>query len=214
MGTLLLRRLGLQPYLPTWEAMRALTERRNAQTPDEIWLLEHPPVFTQGLNGKPEHLLAPDPIPVVPVDRGGQVTYHGPGQAVLYPLVDLRRCRIGVRQMVSAMEAAVIGLLAEHGITATADANAPGVYVEGAKVASLGLRVRRGCCYHGLSLNVDMDLAPFRRINPCGYAGLPVTQLSDLGIALSPDEAGIRVTRLLAERLGCEAVEVAAAARG
>jgi len=214
MGTLLLRRLGLQPYLPTWEAMRALTERRNAQTPDEIWLLEHPPVFTQGLNGKPEHLLAPDPIPVVPVDRGGQVTYHGPGQAVLYPLVDLRRCRIGVRQMVSAMEAAVIGLLAEHGVTATADANAPGVYVEGAKVASLGLRVRRGCCYHGLSLNVDMDLAPFRRINPCGYAGLPVTQLSDLGIALSPDEAGIRVARLLAERLGYEAVEEAAAARG
>lgn len=179
---LMVRRLGLVPYLQAFDAMRAFNEMRDATTPDEVWLLQHPPVFTQGLNGKPEHLLAPGEIPVVATDRGGQVTYHGPGQLVLYPLLDLRRRNLGVRRLVTILEQAVIDLLAAAGIAAQARPEAPGVYVDGRKVASLGLRVRRGCSYHGLSLNVDMDLAPFRHINPCGYAGLEVTQLRDLGL--------------------------------
>lgn len=207
MGTLLLRRLGLCPYLATWEAMRAFTDGRDTTTADEVWVLEHPPVFTQGRNGKAEHLLAPGDIPVVPVDRGGQVTYHGPGQAVVYPLIDLRRHHLGVRHLVSAMEQAVIDLLADHGVTARARADAPGVYVAGAKVASLGLRVRHGRSYHGLSLNVDMELEPFARINPCGYAELAVTQLRDLGIALRPEEAGVAVAAYLAQRVGYGGLE-------
>lgn len=159
--------------------MRAFTDSRDADTPDELWLLEHPPVFTLGQAGRPEHLLAPGTIPVIQTDRGGQVTYHGPGQLVAYVLLDLRRAGIGIKRLVERLEQAVIDLLAEHGIEAERRANAPGVYVAGAKIASLGLRVRNGCSYHGLALNVDMDLEPFSRINPCGYAGLSITQLVD-----------------------------------
>ena len=162
--------------------MRRFTEQRSADTPDEIWLLQHPPVFTQGMNGKPEHLLAPGDIPVVAVDRGGQVTYHGPGQLVVYLLIDIRRRGLGVRQVVSAMEQAVIALLRNYGLAAEARQDAPGVYVNGDKLASLGLRVRRNGSYHGLSLNVDMELEPFSRINPCGFQGLGVSQLRQLGI--------------------------------
>ncbi|HEY5720672.1 MAG TPA: lipoyl(octanoyl) transferase LipB [Gammaproteobacteria bacterium] len=185
----LLRRLGRRDYLPTLRAMQAFTDSRGADSADELWLVEHPPVFTQGLNGRPEHLLDPGEIPVVPVDRGGQVTYHGPGQLVAYPLLDLRRRQLGVRELVLRLEFAVIDLLAGYGIEAVGRRDAPGVYVDGRKIASLGLRVRRGCSYHGLSLNVDLDLAPFARINPCGYAGLEVTRTADLGGPASWDEA-------------------------
>ncbi len=179
----IVRRLGLVPYQQAFDAMRAFNDARDATTPDEIWLLQHPPVFTQGLNGKPEHLLSPGEIPVIATDRGGQVTYHGPGQLVLYPLLDLRRRNLGIRRLVTLLEQTVIDLLAGYGVAAVARPEAPGVYVDGRKIASLGLRVRRGCSYHGLSLNVDMDLRPFRQINPCGHAGLEVTQLRDLGLA-------------------------------
>ncbi|GAB4290981.1 MAG: lipoyl(octanoyl) transferase LipB [Thiohalomonadaceae bacterium] len=177
-----IRRLGRAEYTSVWRNMQRFTEERMADTPDELWLVEHPPVFTVGLNGKAEHLLNPGAIDVIQVDRGGQVTYHGPGQVVLYLLVDLRRRGLGVRALVNRMEQAVIALLAGHGIPARARQEAPGVYVDGAKIASLGLRVRRGCSYHGLALNVDMDLEPFSRINPCGHPGLAVTQLRDLGV--------------------------------
>ena len=180
MNTLTVRRLGVRDYQPVWRAMQEYTERRGADSADELWLVEHPPVFTVGLNGKPEHLLAPGDIPVVQIDRGGQVTYHGPGQLVFYPLLDLRRLKLGVRQLVTSLEQAVIDLLGDYGITAVGRRDAPGVYVDGAKIAALGLRVRRGCSYHGLSLNVAMDLEPFARINPCGYPDLRVTQLSAL----------------------------------
>lgn len=169
---------GLVEYAPTLEAMRAFTDSRTQDTPDELWLLQHPAVFTQGQAGKAEHVLAPGDIPVVQVDRGGQVTYHGPGQWVVYLLIDLRRRSLGVRDLVTLIEASLVELLAGYGITAAADPKAPGVYVEGRKIASLGLRVRRGCSYHGLALNVDMDLEPFSRINPCGHAGLQVTSLA------------------------------------
>ena len=178
---LIVRRLGRQDYEPVWRAMQAYTDTRTAESPDKLWLLQHPPVFTQGLNGRPEHLLDPGAIPVIQVDRGGQVTYHGPGQVVAYVLLDLKRRGLGVRELVTTLEQSVIDLLAEYGIAAQARRDAPGVYVAGRKIASLGLRVRRGCSYHGLSLNVAMDLAPFRRINPCGYQGLEVTQLAELG---------------------------------
>lgn len=181
--------------------MQAFTESRSADTPDEIWLLEHPPVFTQGMNGKAEHLIAPGEIPVVQVDRGGQVTYHGPGQLVVYLLLDLRRRKLGVRQVVSAMEQTVITLLNDYGIPAEARQEAPGVYVDGNKIASLGLRVRRGCSYHGLSLNVAMDLEPFSRINPCGYRGLGVTQLQALGIGDSMDEVAEKLLGKLRKHL-------------
>ncbi|MDX1592627.1 MAG: lipoyl(octanoyl) transferase LipB [Gammaproteobacteria bacterium] len=183
------RRLGRRDYLPTWEAMQAFTDRRDADTSDEIWLVEHPPVFTQGMNGRPEHLLDPGDIPVVQVDRGGQVTYHGPGQLVVYPLLDLRRRQLGIRDLVQRLEFAVIDLLAGYGIDAVGRRDAPGVYVAGRKIASLGLRVRRSCSYHGLSLNVDLDPAPFARINPCGHAGLEVTRTADLGGPSDWDEA-------------------------
>ncbi len=178
---LIVRRLGQRNYEPVWRAMQAYTDARTAESPDELWLVEHPPVFTQGLNGRPEHLIDPGGIPVIHADRGGQVTYHAPGQIVAYVLLDLKRQGFGVRQLVTLLEQSVIGLLADYGIGAEARRDAPGVYVAGRKIASLGLRVRRGCSYHGLSLNVAMDLSPFRRINPCGYQGLEVTQLSDLG---------------------------------
>ncbi len=183
MATPITRWLGRVDYEPTWRRMQAFTETRDREQRDEIWFLEHPPVFTLGLNGNREHLLAPGDIPVVQVDRGGQVTYHGPGQLVVYPLLDLGRAGLGVRALVCALERAVIRCVAGYGITATGNRAAPGVYVDGRKLASIGLRIKRNCCYHGLALNVDMDLEPFRRINPCGFQGLELTQLSALGIA-------------------------------
>ena len=176
-----IRRLGRQPYEATWKAMSAFTDNRTADTPDELWLLEHDPVFTLGQAGKMEHVLAAGDIPVVPVDRGGQVTYHGPGQIVGYPLIDLRRVGVGVRELVHRIEQALIDTLAHWDVVALRREGAPGVYVGEAKVAALGLRVRRGCSFHGLAFNVAMDLDPFHRINPCGYKGLAVTQLLDLG---------------------------------
>jgi lipoyl(octanoyl) transferase len=199
---LIVRQLGRYDYLPVWEAMQRFTDERDATTRDELWLVEHPPVFTVGLNGKPEHLLSPGTIPVVKVDRGGQVTYHGPGQIVLYFLLDLRRRGLGVRALVSLMEQAVIDLLASYHIKAESRREAPGVYVNGAKVAALGLRVRKGCSYHGLALNVEMDLEPFARINPCGYPGLAVTQLRALGVTDSQAAIETNLLRLIGERLG------------
>ena len=178
---LLVRRLGRQPYERVWRAMQAFTDARGQDTPDELWVLEHDPVFTLGQAGKWEHVLLPGDIPVVPVDRGGQVTYHGPGQIVAYPLFDLRRLKIGVRELVNRIEQAIIDTLETWNIGALRRDGAPGVYVGDAKVAALGLRVRRGCSFHGLAFNVAMDLEPFRRINPCGYQGLAVTQVLDLG---------------------------------
>ncbi|MBV8157434.1 MAG: lipoyl(octanoyl) transferase LipB [Dyella sp.] len=175
------RRLGRQPYAATWEAMSQFTNNRGPDTPDELWLLEHDPVFTQGQAGKAEHVLAPGDIPVVQVDRGGQVTYHGPGQIVGYPLIDLRRAGVSVRELVNKIEQSIIDTLAHWNIGAERLEGAPGVYVAGAKVAALGLRVRRGCSFHGLAFNVNMDLEPYHRINPCGYKGLAVTQVLDLG---------------------------------
>ena len=171
------RRLGRSDYDPVWRAMQQFTDARNELTVDELWLVEHPPVFTQGQAGKAEHVLAPGDIPVVQVDRGGQVTYHGPGQIVAYPLIDIRRRRIGVRDLVHRIEEAIIQVLAAHGVPGERIAGAPGIYVARAKIASLGLRVRRGCTFHGMAFNVDMDLEPFQRINPCGFQGLEITQL-------------------------------------
>ncbi|MEP6548694.1 MAG: lipoyl(octanoyl) transferase LipB [Gammaproteobacteria bacterium] len=175
----LIRHLGLAPYEPTWRAMQRFTDERQSSTADEIWFVEHPPVFTLGMNASREHVLAPGDIPVMQIDRGGQVTYHGPGQLVVYPLVDLRRRRLGVRELVVALENAVIDYVAELGVAAEASRAAPGVYVCGAKLASVGLRIRRGASYHGLAINVTVDLAPFERINVCGHRGLAVTRLAD-----------------------------------
>ena len=199
---IVVRHLGRRDYLPTLEAMQRFTARRDENTPDELWLVEHPPVYTLGQAGKREHLLNPGEIPVIPVDRGGQVTYHGPGQVVIYLLLDLRRRGLGVRELVTRMEQAVIDLLAEEGIAARARADAPGVYVGEAKIAALGLRVKRGRSYHGLALNVAMDLEPFTRINPCGYAGLATTQLADLGVAADWDTMADRLCGSLLRRLG------------
>ena len=196
-----LRWLGRVEYEPTWRAMQDFTARRNADTADELWLLEHPPVFTQGQAGKPEHLIAATGIPVVPIDRGGQITYHGPGQVVAYVLVDLRRRGYGIRELVTRMEQAVIDLLAAHGVSAARLVGAPGVYVDGAKIAALGLRVKHGCTYHGLAFNVDMDLAPYAAINPCGYAGMPVTQCRDLGLSLTLPQAEQALARALLEAI-------------
>ncbi|WP_057923680.1 lipoyl(octanoyl) transferase LipB [Lysobacter capsici] len=176
-----LRDLGRQPYEPVWRAMQAFTDARDADTPDELWLVEHDPVFTLGQAGKDEHVLMPGDIPVIHVDRGGQVTYHGPGQIVLYPLLDLRRLKVGVREYVDRIEQAVIDTLAEWNIEGARRDGAPGVYVAGAKVMALGIRVRRGCTFHGLAFNIAMDLSPYQRINPCGYQGLQVTSVLDLG---------------------------------
>ncbi|MGB5561883.1 MAG: lipoyl(octanoyl) transferase LipB [Sedimenticolaceae bacterium] len=199
---LIIRQLGRRDYLPTWQAMREFTDSRTDQTSSELWIVEHPPVFTQGQAGKAEHLLGPGDIPVVQTDRGGQVTYHGPGQLVIYVLISLREAGIGIRRLVTAMEQSIIGLLGEHGVHAQARKDAPGVYVDGCKIASLGLRVRRGCTYHGLALNVSNDLEPFLRINPCGYAGLEVTSTTRLGIT---DEQAVLADELahrLASSLG------------
>lgn len=179
LNRLRVRRMGLVEYEPTWRKMQAFTDTRDSDTQDELWLLQHPPVFTQGQSGKPEHLLAPGDIPVVQVDRGGQVTYHGPGQIVAYPLIDLTRRRLGVRALVNRIEEAIIRVLCDFGVEGRRREGAPGVYVGDAKIAALGLRVRRGCSFHGLAFNIDMDPEPFSRINPCGYRGLAVTQLSE-----------------------------------
>ena len=180
---IVVKELGRQPYVPIWQAMQAYTDERDADSDDELWLLQHDPVYTQGLAGKSEHVLMPGDIPIVHTDRGGQVTYHGPGQLVMYPLINLERRRLGVRALVCALEQLVIDWLASHDVVAERREGAPGVYVAGAKIASLGLKVRRGCSYHGLAINVDMDLSPFERINPCGLAGQPMTQVK----ALLPD---------------------------
>ncbi|WP_174874095.1 lipoyl(octanoyl) transferase LipB [Vogesella oryzae] len=185
--------LGQVDYTPTWQAMQAFTDQRTVDTPDELWCLEHPPVYTLGLAGKPEHLIMPSSIEVVKCDRGGQVTYHGPGQLVVYLMIDFKRMGIGVRELVRRIEQSVIDLLAELGIEAYGDVNAPGVYVAGEKIASLGLRIKNGAVYHGLSLNVDMDLTPFSWINPCGYAGLKVTQLKNHGATLTVTETAERL---------------------
>jgi lipoyl(octanoyl) transferase len=196
------KRLGLVPYLQAWDAMKALTAARTAQTPDELWLLEHPPVFTYGVAGRAEHLPREDQgIPVIKVDRGGQVTYHGPGQIVLYTLLDLRRLGLGVRDVVWLLEQAVIDLLAESGVCGERREGAPGVYVQGAKIAALGLRVSRGCSTHGLSFNVDNDLAPFDAIDPCGYPGLAVTRARDVGLTASQEQLGERLVDTVIARL-------------
>jgi lipoyl(octanoyl) transferase len=191
--------------------MRQLTDSRDSNSPDELWLLQHPPVFTQGQAGKAEHVLAPGSIPVIQVDRGGQVTYHGPGQWVLYIMVDLRRQQLGVRDLVNLIERSVVQLLQEYGISAENKPDAPGVYVAGEKIASLGLRVRRGCSYHGLALNVDMDLEPFGRINPCGYAGLHVTSMARLlpDVHLRLELIGRRLLAIVAEGLRAQSTPVA-----
>jgi lipoyl(octanoyl) transferase len=196
-----IRRLGLADYEPTWHAMQSFTDGRDTSTPDQLWLVQHPPVFTQGQAGKAEHVLAPGDIPVIQVDRGGQVTYHGPGQIVAYPLVDLRRRGIGVKDFVHRIEQAIIDVLAGYGVSGGRVAGAPGIYVSGAKIASLGLRVRRGCTFHGLAFNIDMDLEPFQRINPCGFAGLQVTQLSAF-TPVETDEVEARLVERLAVCLG------------
>ena len=206
------RRLGLLPYAPTWEKMQAFTSGRRAETADEIWLLEHEPVFTQGMKGRAEHVLAAGSIPVVQTDRGGQVTYHGPGQLMAYTLLDLERLGIGIRRLVSALEQAVVDCLAGYGIDAHPRRDAPGVYVGEAKIASLGLRVRRGCSYHGLALNVAMDLEPFRRINPCGYQGLQMTEVAALGGPKKVDQVASDLLPRLLETLGLPS-EAAADAR-
>jgi len=196
-----IRKLGRVEYEPTWRAMQEFTTRRDERTSDELWLCEHPPVFTFGLAGKPEHLLRDIGIPVVKIDRGGQITYHGPGQIVCYLLLDLRRRGLTVKGLVNRMEQAVIDLLAEYDVPAQRLAGAPGVYVDGAKIAALGLKVKNGCSYHGLALNVAMDLAPFAAINPCGYAGMAVTQLTAFDPAAEVESVGAKLVAQLREKL-------------
>jgi lipoyl(octanoyl) transferase len=199
--SIIVRTLGLRDYEPVWRDMQRFTEERTADSPDEIWFTEHPPVFTLGLNASRDHVLAPGDIPVVQVDRGGQVTYHGPGQLMIYPLIDLRRRGLGVRKLVTVLEQTVVDLLGEFDIVAASRKDAPGVYVEGEKIASVGLRVRRGASYHGMALNIALDLAPFTRINPCGFSDLKVTDLDTLGIHDSPDEIRTRVQQRLLDHL-------------
>lgn len=208
---LLVRRLGLLDYATVWQAMSAFTDLRDDSTQDEVWLVQHKPVFTQGRAGKPEHLLSPGDIPVVQSDRGGQVTYHGPGQLILYPLIKLKRYDLTVRDLVSLLEVVVVEWLAELGVVAYPKKDAPGVYTDNAagvaqKIASLGLRIRRGCSFHGVSINIDMDLSPFERINPCGYQGLTMTQLSDCASTDLPPMEAIEasIVGLLANKLGTE----------
>ena len=198
---------GRQDYVPLWREMQDFTDTRDESTPDEIWFVEHPPVFTMGLNASKEHLLAPGDIPVVQIDRGGQVTYHGPGQLMVYPLIDLKRANIGVRKLVTALEQSVVDLAAEFDVAAVARADAPGVYVAGDKLASVGLRIRRGSSFHGMAVNVDADLEPFTRINPCGYAELKMTDLKHLGIGLSLEDAAQRLLPHFLRHLGLEIEE-------
>ncbi len=198
---LIIRRMGLRDYEPVWRAMQTFTSERQDDTPDELWVLSHLPVFTQGQAGKPEHLLAPGDIPVVQIDRGGQVTYHGPGQLVIYLLLDVRRAGLGVRELVSLIEQAIIDTLSAVRIEARTRSGAPGVYVDDAKIAALGLRIRRGCSYHGLSLNIAMDMEPFARINPCGYQGLAVTQVADFVKDTEPSEMMVTMEKILLQQL-------------
>lgn len=200
--SLVVRSLGLQEYEPLWRDMQKFTDERDEHTVDEIWFTEHPPVFTLGLNASREHLLAPGDIPVIQVDRGGQVTYHGPGQLMIYPLIDLKRSKLGVRDLVTALEQTVVDVAADLNIEATARPDAPGVYVDSRKLASVGLRVRRGASYHGMALNIDVDLEPFSRINPCGYEGLELTDFRRLGIDETVDQLTARVKKHLLAQLG------------
>ncbi|KZN42637.1 lipoyl(octanoyl) transferase LipB [Pseudoalteromonas luteoviolacea] len=204
--SVIIRQLGRQSYEPIWQKMQAFTDQRDESDADEIWLVEHEPVFTQGQAGKSEHVLAPGDIPVVKVDRGGQVTYHGPGQQMMYVLFNLRRLKIGVRELVTWLEETIIDALQEYNIKAYAKPDAPGVYVDDCKVASLGLRVRRGCSFHGLALNVNMDLSPFLRINPCGYAGMQMVQTSEINGPASLDQAGQGLIKHMLKRLNAEHV--------
>jgi lipoyl(octanoyl) transferase len=197
--------LGRRDYVPLWRSMQKFTDERDDSTPDEVWFCEHPPVFTLGLNAAKEHVLAPGDIPVVQIDRGGQVTYHGPGILMVYPLIDIRRANIGVRKLVTALEQSVVDLAATYGVNAAARADAPGVYVEGEKLASVGLRIRRGASFHGMALNVDGDLEPFSRINPCGYEELEMTDLKRLGIELSLEDAAEQLLPFLLRHLGIKA---------
>lgn len=206
--TVIIRKLGRQPYEPVWQAMRSFTDTRDEHSQDEIWLVEHEPVFTQGQAGKAEHILMPGDIPVVQVDRGGQVTYHGPGQLVIYLMLNVRRRKIGVRDLVTAMENAVIKTLSGWSITANARPDAPGVYVDGKKVCSLGLRIRKGCSFHGLALNVNMDLSPFERINPCGYQGMEMTDCNRLGGADNLTEAADKMLAQLQTELSIANIQI------
>ena len=203
---IIVRNLGQQAYPESWLAMQQLTETRTADTLDELWIIEHPPVYTLGLNGKVEHILNPGNIPVVQSDRGGQVTYHGPGQLIVYVLVDLKRKALGVRTLVTALEQSVIVALRQYGLVAVARKEAPGVYIDDMKIASVGLRIRRNCSYHGLSLNVDMDLTPFQGINPCGHAGLTMTQLSELEGPKRPLEVSIPLIHAFVQQLNYNAI--------
>ncbi len=203
---IIFRQLGLCPYVETVDQMQAFTEARDASTSDEVWLLQHPPVFTQGLAGKAEHVLAPGDIPVVHTDRGGQVTYHGPGQLVVYFLMDLRRLNMGIRTLVSRLEQSVIDTLAEYGIKANPRADAPGVYIDHAKICSIGLRVRRGCTYHGIAFNIDMDLEPFTRINPCGFSQLKIVQLAQFVPKITIENVIARLMPHLSQQFGYTAL--------
>lgn len=201
-AALQIRRLGLMAYEPVWRCMQAFTDQRDENTADELWLVEHPPVFTQGQAGRAEHILAPGDIPIIQVDRGGQVTYHGPGQIVAYPLIDIKRLNMGVRELVQSIEQAIIDVLKSYDVDAGLIAGAPGVYIDGVKIASLGLRIRKGRSFHGLSFNINMDLEPFQRINPCGFQGLQVTNLSALAEVTSMAEVEDRLIARLSEVLG------------
>lgn len=205
---LIVRDLGLQEYSPIWQAMQDFTANRDETTPDELWCLEHPPVFTMGLNGKDEHLLNIKNIPVINIDRGGQVTYHGPGQLVIYTLIDLARLNIGVKDLVDSIEKSIIALLKQYNINAAGQEGAPGVYVSGKKIAALGLRIKRNKSYHGLSLNIDMDLSPFQQINPCGYEGMAVTQLKDLRPGIDSSKIKLDLITLLSKQLGYKKSEI------
>jgi lipoyl(octanoyl) transferase len=201
---IVVRSLGRRDYEPLWRAMQSFTNERADDTPDEIWFTEHPPVFTLGLNASREHLLAPGDIPVVQADRGGQVTYHGPGQLMIYPLIDLKRSKLGVRELVTALEQSIVDLAAQEGVSAIARKDAPGVYVDGRKIASVGLRIRRGASYHGMALNIEVDLEPFSRINPCGFDDLEVTDLRALGVSTDREEIRRRVQANLLRHLGLD----------
>ena len=205
---LVVRSLGRQEYEPLWRGMQQFTDSRSAMTPDEIWFTEHPPVFTLGLNASRDHLLAPGDIPVIQIDRGGQVTYHGPGQIMIYPMIDLKRAGLGVRALVTALEQSVVDLATDLNIEAESRADAPGVYVDGRKIASVGLRVRRGASYHGMALNIDVDVAPFSRINPCGFKDLEVTNLRTLGVTEKLAEIQQNIQRHLLRHLAMDDKEI------
>jgi lipoyl(octanoyl) transferase len=196
-----IKKLGICEYLPVWQRMKAFTESRDISTPDEIWVVEHLPVFTQGQAGRPEHVLNPKDIPIVQTDRGGQITYHGPGQLVVYPLIDIRRAKIGVRQFVSILENSVIDFLSEYQINAKTKSDAPGVYVDGMKICSIGLKIKKGCAYHGLAFNINMDLEPFSRINPCGFSQLKMTQMSDFVSNIKVSDVEDKLCRIMIKKL-------------